>query len=58
MIHALFSEPLNMMSVDINPRIIPPNSVPATMPTPPVNSVPPSTTAAIAESSSVLPARG
>ena len=51
MIQAPFSEPLKLMSVAIKPRIIPPNSVPATIPTPPVNTVPPSTTDAMAVSS-------
>ena len=58
MIHAPFSDPLKLMSVAIKPRIMPPNSVPATIPTPPVSTVPPSPTAAIAVSSFPVPARG
>src|SRR5271165_824092 len=58
MIHAPFSDPLKLMSVAIRPKIIPPNSVPATVPTPPVNMVPPSTTEAMAVSSLPVPARG
>ena len=58
MIQAPLSEPLKLMSVAISPKIMPPNSAPATKPTPPVSSVPPSTTAAIALSSLPVPASG
>src|SRR5271165_1190340 len=58
MIHAPFSDPLKLISVAINPRIMPTNSVPATIPTPPVSKVPPRTTDAIALSSFPVPASG
>ncbi len=58
MIQAPLSEPLKLIRVAIKPRIMPPNNAPTTSPTPPVSSVPPSTTAAIALSSAPEPASG
>ena len=58
MIQAPFKVPLKSISVAIKPKIMPPNSVPATNPMPPVSMVPPSTTDAIAVNSTPVPARG
>jgi hypothetical protein len=57
MIHAPFGERLKLMSGDQAEKIRPPNSVPTTMPTPPVSTVLPGATAAVAVSSAPAPAK-
>jgi hypothetical protein len=57
MIHAPFSDPLKLMSDDQAEKIRPPNSVPTTLPTPPVSTVLPGAAAAVAVNSLREPAK-